>query len=48
MTVILLIFCFLFAGFAGCRIMDRVDRFLNDHVKEEKEDEDEQESSRRP
>ena len=43
MTDVLLIFAFLLAGICGYRIMimARVDRFLNEHVKEEEEKEDE-------
>ena len=41
MTDVLLIFTFLLAGICGYRIMARVDRFLNEHVKEEEEKEDE-------
>ncbi len=42
MTDALLIAVFLFTGICGYWIMDRVDRFLNEHVKGEEEEEDEQ------
>lgn len=32
---------FLLLGAVGYRVMDRVDRFLQEHVREEEEDEDE-------
>ena len=38
----LLIVIFLLTGTYGYWIMDRVDRFLNEHVKGEEEEEDEQ------
>ena len=42
MTKALLIAAFLLIGILGDWIMDRVDRFLNEHVKGEEEEEDEQ------
>ncbi|MBO7663845.1 MAG: hypothetical protein J6U01_10785 [Clostridia bacterium] len=41
MTDVLLIFAFLLIGFCGYRIVTRLDRFLDEHVKEEEEKEDE-------
>lgn len=42
MTKALLIAAFLLIGILGYWIMDRVDRFLNEHVKGEEEEADEQ------
>ena len=42
MTDALLIVIFLLTGTYGYWIMDRVDRFLNEHVKGEEEEADEQ------
>lgn len=42
MTDALLIVAFLLTGIFGYWIMDRVDRFLNEHVKGEEEEADEQ------
>ncbi|MBQ9300859.1 MAG: hypothetical protein VZR04_05875 [Succiniclasticum sp.] len=42
MTKALLIAAFLLIGILGDWIMDRVDRFLNEHVKGEEEEADEQ------
>ena len=42
MTKALLIAAFLLIGTYGYWIMDRVDRFLNEHVKGEEEEADEQ------
>ena len=42
MTDALLIVTFLLTGIYGYWVMDRVDRFLNEHVKGEKEEADEQ------
>ena len=42
MTDALLIVAFLLTGIYGYWIMDRVDRFLNEHVKGEEEETDEQ------
>ena len=42
MTEALLIVIFLLTGTYGYWIMDRVDRFLNEHVKGEEEEADEQ------
>jgi hypothetical protein len=42
MTDVLLIVIFLLTGTYGYWIMDRVDRFLNEHVKGEEEEADEQ------
>jgi len=42
MTDALLIVIFLLTGTYGDWIMDRVDRFLNEHVKGEEEEADEQ------
>ena len=42
MTKALLIAAFLLTGILGDWIMDRVDRFLNEHVKGEEEEADEQ------
>ena len=42
MTKALLIEAFLLIGILGDWIMDRVDRFLNEHVKGEEEEADEQ------
>ena len=42
MTDALLILIFLLTGTYGYWIMDRVDRFLNEHVKGEEEEADEQ------
>ena len=42
MTDTLLIVIFLLTGTYGYWIMDRVDRFLNEHVKGEEEEADEQ------
>ncbi len=42
MTDVLLIATFMLAGICGYWIMDRVDRFLNEHVKGDEEEEDEQ------
>lgn len=42
MTKALLIAAFLLIGILGDWIMDRVDRFLNEHVKGEEEGADEQ------
>ena len=42
MTDALLIVTFLLAGIVGYWLMDRVDRFLNEHVKGEEEEADEQ------
>lgn len=42
MTDALLIAAFLLIGILGDWIMDRVDRFLNEHVKGEEEEADEQ------
>ena len=42
MTDILLIFAFVLMGVFGYWIMDQVDRFLDEHVKGEGEEEDEQ------
>ena len=42
MTDALLIVIFLLIGILGDWIMDRVDRFLNEHVKGEEEEADEQ------
>lgn len=42
MTDALLIVIFLLAGTYGYWIMDRVDRFLNEHMKGEEEEADEQ------
>ena len=42
MTDALLIVIFLLTGIYGSWIMDRVDRFLNEHVKGEEEEADEQ------
>ena len=42
MTAALLIVIFLLTGTYGYWIMDRVDRFLNEHVKGEEEEADEQ------
>lgn len=41
MTDALLIVTFLLMGIYGYWIMDRMDRFLNEHVKEEEEEADE-------
>ncbi len=42
MTDALLIVTLLFTGICGYWIMDQVDRFLNEHVKEEAEEANEQ------
>jgi len=42
MTKALLIAAFLLIGILGDWIMDRMDRFLNEHVKVEEEEADEQ------
>ena len=42
MTDILLIFAFVLMGIFGYWIMDQVDRFLNEHVKGEEEEANEQ------
>ena len=42
MTDALLLLAFLLTGICGYRIMDRLDRFLNEHVKGEEEEADEQ------
>ena len=42
MTKALLIAAFLLIGILGDWIMDRMDRFLNEHVKGEEEEADEQ------
>ena len=42
MTDALLIVIFLLTGTYGYWVMDRVDRFLNEHVKGEEEEADEQ------
>lgn len=42
MTDALLIVIFLLTGTYGYWVMDRVDRFLNEHVKDEEEEADEQ------
>ncbi len=42
MTDALLIVTFLLTGIYGYWIMDRVDRFLKEHVKAEEEEEDDQ------
>ena len=42
MTDALLAVIFLLTGICGYWIMDRVDRFLNEHVKGEEEEADEQ------
>ena len=42
MTDALLAVIFLLTGICGYRIMDRLDRFLNEHVKGEEEEADEQ------